>query len=129
MNLNLRLSLKNFGMIILLSGACAQAAQFTPLIPIPAPEIESSAAAYPGGSHGAGRLLDGDAKTEYAANGGGGDLFVEFRFPKPVRVAGFRHVDRNAPATIAAAKGIAAKNAGASPIRSLQEYHRDISGA
>lgn len=82
----------------------AAAAQFTPLTQIPAPEITASAPAYPGGSHGAGRLLDGDPKTEYAADGAAGELFVEFRFAEPARVAAFRHVDRNDPATIAASE-------------------------
>ena len=36
----------------------AQAAQFTPLAPLPAPEIEASAVAYPGNSFGAGHLID-----------------------------------------------------------------------
>ncbi|HOH52460.1 MAG TPA: hypothetical protein PLI98_17155, partial [Candidatus Hydrogenedentes bacterium] len=70
----------------------------------PEPEITASAPAYPGGSHGAGRLLDGDPKTEYAADGAAGELFVEFRFAEPARVAAFRHVDRNDPATIAASE-------------------------
>lgn len=82
----------------------AAAAQFTPLTQIPAPEITAGAPAYPGGSHGAGRLLDGDPKTEYAADGAAGELFVEFRFAEPARVAAFRHVDRNDPATIAASE-------------------------
>ncbi|HQL95710.1 MAG TPA: hypothetical protein PL005_13620, partial [Candidatus Hydrogenedentes bacterium] len=90
--------------LLLAAGLSARAAQFTPLTQIPEPEITASAPAYPGGSHGAGRLLDGDPKTEYAADGAEGELFVEFRFAEPARVAAFRHVDRNDPATIAASE-------------------------
>ena len=89
---------------VLLAGASARAAQFTPLIPLPAPQIASSAEAYPGGSYDASRLLDGDTKTEYASDGQGAETFVEFRFPEPTRVAAFRHVDRNDPATVAASE-------------------------
>ncbi|HRZ84203.1 MAG TPA: hypothetical protein P5069_17270, partial [Candidatus Hydrogenedentes bacterium] len=78
--------------LLLAAGLPARAAEFTPLTPVPEPEITASAPAYPGGSHGAGRLLDGDPKTEYAADGAAGELFVEFRFAEPARVAAFRHV-------------------------------------
>ena len=40
--------LRGLVMTILLAGASAQAAQFTPLTPLPAPEIASSATPYPG---------------------------------------------------------------------------------
>lgn len=96
--------LKGVALAVLLACASVQAAQFTPLVPLPKPEIAASAEAYPGGSFGAGRLLDGDAKTEYAVDGKGTGTFVEFLFPEPVRVAAFRHVDRNDPATIAASE-------------------------
>ncbi len=85
----------------LFMGAFAQAGSFTPLTAIPSPRIESSTEAYPGGSYHVGRLLDGDVKTEYAAESMGVGTFVDFRFPEPVRVAAFRHVDRNDPATVA----------------------------
>ena len=91
-------------MVILLAGASAQATQFTPLTPLPAPEITSSATAFPGDNFKAGRLLDGDEKTEYATDGKGTDTFVEFRFAEPVRIAAFRHLDRKDPATVAASE-------------------------
>lgn len=97
-------TLKCLTMVILLTGASAMATQFTPLTPLPAPLIESSALAYPGGNFNAGRLLDGDVKTEYATDNKGAETFVEFRFPEPVRVAAFRHADRNDPATVAASE-------------------------
>ncbi len=96
--------LNGLAMVLLLTGAYAQAAPFTPLTPLPAPRLESSAVAYPGGNFNAGRLLDGDVKTEYATDNKGTGTFVEFRFPDPVSVAAFRHVDRNDPATIAASE-------------------------
>lgn len=95
---------KGIVMAVLLAAASAQAASFTPLTPLPAPQIASSAEAYPGGSYGVSRLLDGDTKTEYASDSKGAETFVEFRFPEPTRVAAFRHVDRNDPATVAASE-------------------------
>ena len=76
-------------------------AQVTPLTPLPTPRIAASAVAYPGGSHEASHLLDGNAKTEYSSEGKGTATFVEFEFAAPARVGAFRHVDRNDPATIA----------------------------
>lgn len=104
MSFHLFRPLKGFTWVVLLAGVSAQAAQFTPLTPLPSPQIDASAPAYPGGNFNAGRLLDGDVKTEYATDGKGTNTFVEFRFPEEVPVAAFRHVDRNDPATIAASK-------------------------
>ena len=104
MSFHLFRSMKGFAWVILLAGVSAQAAQFTPLTPLPSPQIDASAPAYPGGNFNAGRLIDGDVKTEYATNGKGTDTFVEFRFPEEVPVAAFRHVDRNDPATVAASE-------------------------
>jgi hypothetical protein len=101
MNSRISKALQSVAVVLLLIGTYAQAEQFTPLTPLPAPSIESSATPYPGGNYNAGRLLDGDVKTEFAAEGMGAETFVEFRFPEPVRVAAFRHIDRNDPATIA----------------------------
>jgi len=104
MSFHLFRPLKGFTWVVLLAGVSAQAAQFTPLTPLPSPQIDASAPAYPGGNFNAGRLLDGDVKTEYATDGKGTNTFVEFRFPEEVPVAAFRHVDRNDPATIAASE-------------------------
>ncbi len=41
-------------------------------------------------------MLDTDA-----SNGNGTNTYVELEFPEPVTLAGFRHVDRNDPATVA----------------------------
>jgi alpha-mannosidase len=73
---------------------------FTRLEPLPAPKIIASAAAYPG-QYEAGNLVDGDRRTEFASNGKGTNTFVEVEFAEPKRLAGFRHVDRNDPATVA----------------------------
>ena len=40
-------------------------------------------------------------RTEYSSNAKGADTFVEFDFGGPVRIGGFRHQDRNDPATVA----------------------------
>ncbi|HZR21751.1 MAG TPA: glycosyl hydrolase-related protein [Verrucomicrobiae bacterium] len=75
-------------------------AAFTPLHQLPPPKIVASAAAYPG-QYAAGNLLDADPRTEYASNGKGTNTFVEVEFSEPTALSGFRHVDRNDPATVA----------------------------
>lgn len=82
----------------------SSAATFTPLLPVPAPRIASSATAYPGGGYEPGNLLDGKPASEYSSNGAGTNTFVEFDFSQPVKVGAFRHVDRNDPATISASE-------------------------
>src|SRR5260221_13275854 len=75
-------------------------ATYTPLQPLPAPKIIASSPAYPG-AYEVGFLLDGDGHTEYASNATGTNTFVEMEFPEAVTLAGFQHVERNDPATIA----------------------------
>ncbi len=99
--------------VVLLITAIPALAQFTPLTPLPAPRITSSAAAYPGGSHEASHLLDGIVKTEFSSDGRGIGTFVEFEFAASAQVGAFRHVDRNDPATIAASELIFSDPAGA----------------
>ena len=77
---------------------------FTRLEQVPAPKIVASAEAYPGGNHNVGNIIDGKPKTEYSSNGKGTDTFIEFDLGAPTRVAAFRHVDRNDPATIASSE-------------------------
>jgi hypothetical protein len=72
---------------------------FTRLLALPAPKITASAEGYPG-QYQAGNLLDGKITTEYASNGKGTNTFVEVEFSEASRVAAFRHVDRNDPATV-----------------------------
>lgn len=76
---------------------------FTRLLPLPSPKLTASADAYPG-QYAATHLLDGNVGTEYASNGKGTNTFVEVEFAEPTRVAAFRHVDRNDPATVAASE-------------------------
>lgn len=79
----------------------ANAASFTRLTPLPAPRIVSASDDYPGGQHSVRNLLDGVVRTEYSSASKGTDTFVEFDFGAPVWIGGFRHQDRNDPATIA----------------------------
>src|SRR5579859_4090414 len=83
---------------------------FTPLQQLPAPKMIASAAAYPG-QYQAENLIDGDAHTEYASNGKGTNTFIEMEFEKPEALAGFRHVDRNDPATVAESELVFMDNA------------------
>ena len=72
------------------------------LTPLPAPKIVASAEEYPGGSYRPAKSIDGATHTEYASNGKGTGTFMEFNFRHPVAIGGFRHVDRNDPATVGA---------------------------
>jgi len=74
---------------------------FAKLVPLPAPKIVASAEVYPHPNFAVARLVDGKAETEFSSNAKGTETFVEFDFGVPVRIAAFRHVDRNDPATIA----------------------------
>jgi alpha-mannosidase len=91
-----------FAAFLCTSGLEAQTvpANFTPLEAVPAPKIIASSPAYPG-SYEAGFLVDADSHTEYASNGKGTNTFVEVEFPTPVALAGFQHLERRDPATIA----------------------------
>ena len=90
--------------LLLLPPPASGAGGFTRLEQLPAPKIIVSAEAYPGGRHEASNLIDGNPRTEYASNNQGTNTFVEFDFGAPTRVAAFRHVDRNDPATVAASE-------------------------
>jgi hypothetical protein len=93
--------------LILFSAVTLRAAQnaaFTRLEPLPAPRIAAAAEEYPGGNHEAAHLTDGRPQSEYSSNGKGTATFVEFDFGAPVKLAGFRHLDRNDPATVAASE-------------------------
>ncbi|HID76425.1 MAG TPA: hypothetical protein EYP56_10560 [Planctomycetaceae bacterium] len=74
--------------------------QFTPLAEV-RPKILLSSPAYPSGRHNAGNLIDGDVRTEYSSASKGVGTFVDFDLGQPMAVAGFRHLDRNDPATVA----------------------------
>ncbi len=100
MNYRMYRYLTGLTLVMLLAGVSAPAAQFTPLTPLTDMTIDSSTTAYPGGNHNASHLIDGDRETEYAADSAGVGTFVAFRFAAPVRVAAFRHIDRNDPATV-----------------------------
>jgi len=91
--------------MLFLLASCArpvcQAAGYTRLEQLPPPKILAASDAYPGGQHEAYNLLDGNPASDYSSNGKGTNTFVEFDFGKPVQILGFRHVDRNDPATVA----------------------------
>ena len=77
---------------------------FTRLEPLPTPRIVASAEAYPGGGYVVGHIMDGDPRTEYASNDKGTHTFVEFDFGAAKPIAGFRHLDRNDPVTVASSE-------------------------
>jgi hypothetical protein len=79
----------------------ASADSFTRLTPLPPPRIVSASDDYPGGQHSVTNLLDGAVRSEYSSASKGTDTFVEFDFGAPAWIGGFRHQDRNDPATIA----------------------------
>ncbi len=77
---------------------------FTRLKQLPTPKIVASSEAYPGGHYDVRNIIDGKAQTEYSSNAKGTNTFIEFDLGAPTSVAGFRHVDRNDPATIASSE-------------------------
>ena len=74
------------------------------LTPLPAPKVAGSATPYPGGAYEPRNLLDGNPRTEYSSDGKGTNTYLEFDFGTPTRLAGFRHLDRNDPATVSASE-------------------------
>jgi alpha-mannosidase len=89
---------------VLVACAAADESPFSRLSPAAAPKIAAVAEEYPGGSFKVAHLLDGAAHTEFASNGKGTETFVEFDFGAPLAIGGFRHVDRNDPANVAASE-------------------------
>jgi alpha-mannosidase len=83
------------------AGAPSLPDSFTRLKQLPKPRIVASTEAYPGGNHNAGNIIDGKIPTEYSSNSKGTNTVIEFDLGRPTRVAAFRHIDRNDPATIA----------------------------
>ncbi len=77
---------------------------FTRLEALPPPKISASAEAYPGGHFDVTNLTDSILSSEYASNGKGTNTFVEFDLAAPTRLAAFRHIDRNDPATVASSE-------------------------
>ena len=96
--------------LLALSLSLAQAASeaasgptaYTRLLPLPPPVVVSCATPYAGGAYEATNLVDGRISTEYSSAGLGTNTFVDFAFGRPVKIAAFRHRDRNDPATISA---------------------------
>jgi hypothetical protein len=78
-------------------------AGFTRLIPLPAPKVLSHAPDF-SSDYRAAFAIDGKPGSEWAAQGSGTNAFLEFDFGAPVRIAGFRHQDRDDPATVAASE-------------------------
>ena len=114
--------MKRFIITALLLVVSPALAEFTRLSPVPPPKIIASATEFPGGNFAATRLLDGNLKTEFASHGKGTNTFVEFDFGAPVRIGGFRHQDRNDPATIAASELVFSDAAG-KPLATAQVTH------
>jgi hypothetical protein len=75
-------------------------AQFTPLREVK-PRIVASSVAYPGGRYEAANMIDGDERTEYSSASKGRETFIDLDFGRSARLAGFHHVDRADPATVA----------------------------
>ncbi len=115
------------GISLALTAAAAEPG-FLKLIPIPAPHIVACAEEYPGESFRARHLVDGDPKTEFSSNAKGTETFVEFDFGAPVPLAGFRHQDRNDPATIAEST-LEFRDATGSTVASVPVTHPNRRGA
>ena len=72
------------------------------------PRILAAAEAFPGGSYNAENTLQPSPLTgphsEYASNGKGVATFIDFDLGQPVRLGGFRHVQRSTIDTIREAR-------------------------
>ncbi|MFV2069969.1 MAG: hypothetical protein ACC645_23630, partial [Pirellulales bacterium] len=93
---------------LLVAWAAAGAAEFTPLVALPAPKIIDSAAAFPGGKFNVENMINGVADpkrgSEYATDSQGTGTFIDFDFGKPAVIAAFKHVDRFDIANVDAAE-------------------------
>ena len=99
--------------IVLLTAAAlpARGTDLTPILPLDPPAVIGSSTVFPGGGWEPANLLDGNLQTEFAVAGQGVGTHVDFDFRKPVVVAGFKHVDRNDPATVRSARLIFSRHA------------------
>ena len=104
----------------------ARGAGLTPLLPLDPPTIIGTSKVFPGGGFEPANLLDGKLQTEFAVAGQGVGTHVDFDFGKPVAVAGFKHVERNDPATVRSARLIFSQQADfGKPIASVPVQHAD----
>jgi hypothetical protein len=67
------------------------------------PNIAASSIAYPGGNYEVSNMVDGDVRTEYSSASKGTETHIDFDFGQTVSIAGFHHVERADPATVAKA--------------------------
>ena len=74
--------------------------RYEPLLKVPTPRILTNSVPY-SDSYSVEQIIDGNQRTEYSSKGDGTNTFIEFDFGAPVRIAAFKHIDRNDPATIA----------------------------
>lgn len=90
--------------LLLVQPSLASPPSFVRLAAVPPPTIVAASEEYPGGHYRAEHLVDGQTKTAYSSHAKGTETFVEFDFGEPTLVAGFRHQDRDDPATVAASQ-------------------------
>jgi hypothetical protein len=81
----------------------AARAAFTPLVPLEPPQIIGGAPAF-SSSYEPRLVFDGNLRAAYASASKGAATFLDFDFGQPVRLAAFKHIDRDDPATVKAAK-------------------------
>lgn len=82
-------------------GCVLSLSAFTSLMPLYSPKIASRSPNLPGGQFNVTNLVGWDSKIEYVSDKLGTNTAVKFDFRTPARIVGFRHVDRNDPATVA----------------------------
>lgn len=110
------------------------AAGYTPLLPLDPPRIQAAAEAF-SESYVATHLVappssGGGSRPEYASKGLRERTFVEFDLGTRVAVAGFEHVQRRGPDTVAAAELIFGNEPGCQPpVATIPVAHVDEPGA
>ena len=106
----------------------AARAAFTPLVPLEPPRIVGSAPAF-SSSYEPRLVFDGNLRTAYASASKGAATFLDFDFGQPVRLAAFKHIDRDDPATVKAAKLLFCdKPDFAAPLATVAVAHADQRG-
>jgi hypothetical protein len=112
----------------------ASAEAFQHLSPALTPKILAAAEAFPGGNYNAENTLQPSPLTgsrpEYASNGKGVATFVDFDLGQPMRLGGFRHVQRSTIDTVSEARLLFSNTPDfKNPLATVRVKHVDIPGA
>ena len=113
--------------LVSVMAAPAAGTEFTPILALEPPTIVGHSETYPGEACDVSNLIDGQLQTEYASNGKGAETHVDFDFGRAVALSGFKHIDRNDPATARVARLIFSQEPDfSSQVGSVDVEHADL---